>query len=365
MTQAAVLRQQGGTLAIEDVTLDALRPDELRVRIVACGVCHTDLEAIEGNLPPPAPAVFGHEGAGIVEDVGAQVTHVVPGDHVVLSFPHCGHCAACRSGDPVLCPQIIPLAVSGTRQDGSPTMRDASGEPVNAAFFGQSSFATHVITRAPNAVRIDPEVPLDLMAPLGCGIQTGAGAVLNSLRPAPGSSIAVFGAGAVGLAAVMASRIVGCERIVAVDRVASRLELAKRLGATETVDVTGQSIDETIAAVGEADATVEASGAAQATEVAIRSLAYHGRCILLGVAKPGTMINVSHDLLLNCRSVTGVMQGDADPARFIPLLVEHYRAGRLPLEEMVRFYDFADIAQAFADSAAGSTIKPVLRMPVA
>lgn len=362
MVQAAILREQGGDFAIEEVVLDALRSDELRVRIVASGICHTDQEAVLGHLPPPVPAVFGHEGAGVVEAIGSEITHVAIGDHVVLSYPHCGHCPACDAGDPVRCPDIIPLAISGARSDGSATMHDSGGAAVHAVFFGQSSFATHAIARGPNAVRIDRDVPLDLMGPLGCGIQTGAGAVLNSLRPRAGSSLAVFGAGAVGLAAIMAAKIAGCSRIVAVDRVASRLALAKELGATETIDVGDKTVEQTVAAIGEVDATIEASGAAPAIEAAVKSLAYHGRCILLGVAKPGTTLTVPHELLLNCRSVTGVMQGDSNPAQFIPLLIEHYKAGRLPLEKLVRFYDFGDIQTAFADSAAGSTIKPVLRM---
>ena len=360
--QAAILREAGGAFAIEDVSLDALRPDEVLVRIVATGICHTDQEAVLGHMPPPVPAVFGHEGAGVVEAIGQEVRNVAPGDHVVLSFPHCGHCAACEAGDPVRCPEIIPLAISGARSDGTTTMHDAEGERINAVFFGQSSFATYSIARWPNVVPIAKDVPLELMGPLGCGIQTGAGSVLNSLKPKQGSSIAVFGAGAVGLAAVMAAKVAGCGRIVVVDRIESRLALARDLGAAETVNADGLSPDEVVAKVGEVDASVEASGAGPAIEAAIRSLAYHGRCVLLGVAKPGTMINVPHELLLNCRSVIGVMQGDANPETFIPQLVELYRSGRLPLDKLVRFYDFTDIQRAFADSASGETIKPVLRM---
>lgn len=362
--KAAVIRTQGGPFSIETLSIDEPRDDEVLVRIVATGICHTDQEAVLGNLPPFAPSILGHEGAGIAEKVGAAVTHVKTGDHVVLSYPHCGHCAACDAGDPIKCPDVIALAISGVRQDGSPTVTDPSGAPVNAVFFGQSSFASRALARGPGVVPIRKDAPLDMMGPLGCGIQTGAGTILNTLKPPAGASIAVFGAGAVGLAAVMAARIAGCGRIVALDRTPARLALAAELGATETVDVSGKTLADIRAAVGEVNFSVEASGATEATEAAIAVLAPHGRCALLGVAKPGSEIRISHEHLLNCRTVTGVMQGDADPQTFIPRLVDYFMAGDLPIDRLIRFFDLHKINDAFARSANGEVIKPVLRMPL-
>lgn len=360
--QAAVLREQGGPFAIETLSIDEPRDDEVLVRIVATGICHTDQEVVLGHMPPAPPAVLGHEGAGVVERVGAGVSHVRPGDHVILSFPSCGHCEHCDAGEPVLCAEVIPLAISGTRSDGSAILRDRSGSPVNSAFFGQSSFANFVIARYPNVVPIRRDAPLELLAPLGCGIQTGAGTVLNRLRPKPGSSIAVFGAGAVGLAAVMAAKISECSRIVSVDVNARRLELARELGATETVNVSGLSDEDVVRAVGEVENSIDASGNGQAINAAVAVLKMHGTCALLGVSKPGTRINVDHGYLLNSRTIVGVMQGDANPQTFIPQMVELFVAGKLPVDRLIKSFDLSDINAAFAASASGEVIKPVLRM---
>jgi aryl-alcohol dehydrogenase len=360
---AAVIRTQGGPFSIESLSIAEPREDEVLVELFATGICHTDQEAVLGHLPPNAPAIFGHEGAGIAIKVGTAVRNVSVGDHVVLSYPHCGHCAHCTSGDPVRCPDVIPLAISGVRTDGSPTVEDASGAPINAVFFGQSSFASHALARWPGVVPIRKDAPLELMGPLGCGIQTGAGTVLNTLRPSEGDSIAVFGCGAVGLAAVMAAKVSGCSRIVALDRASSRLELARELGATDVVDVSDLTLEAIKEAVGEVRFSVEASGSRQASEAAVAVLAPHGRCALLGVSKPGTTITLNHEHLLNCRSVVGVMQGDSDPQTFIPRLVELFMAGQLPVDRLVQFFPLDAIEQAFAASASGEVVKPVLRMP--
>ena len=233
--RAAVVGEKSGGFAMTEVELSAPRDDEVLVRVVGAGLCHTDLICRDQVYPVNFPAVFGHEGSGIVEQVGARVTRLQPGDHVVMSFRACGHCAPCRGGDPTHCGDIFACNFGGRRADGSATLH-RNGEPIFGNFFNQSSFATHALASEANTVKVPGDVPLELLGPLGCGIQTGAGAILNALRPPAGSSLAVFGCGSVGLAAVMAARTVGCTAIVAVDPMATRRALALELGATAAVD---------------------------------------------------------------------------------------------------------------------------------
>jgi aryl-alcohol dehydrogenase len=363
--EAAVIREADAPFRIEPLELDDPRPNEVLVRIVAAGICHTDLAVVHRDLPAPTPIVLGHEGAGIVERVGAAVTHLAPGDHVVLTFPYCGECSKCRGGRPAFCEKIMTLAISGGREDGSRTLKDAKGS-VCGCFFGQSSFATHALAYGNNAVKVPREAPLELLAPLGCGIQTGAGTVLNVFKAPPGSSIAVFGCGAVGLAAVMAAKMSGCTRIVAVDRVPSRLEVARSVGATHVVDAGAQNSNEQLAALGEVDFSVEASGNSRALESAVKILKpFGGTCAILGVPSPGSPVTFDHSHINVGRSIIAVTQGDAQPQSFIPFLVKKFLDGELPLDKLVRAYDLKDINTAAADSAAGRTIKPVLRMRAA
>ena len=230
---AAVVREKGGPFIIEDVELDDPRPDEILVRMVATGICHTDVTL--RNNPLTLPIVLGHEGAGIVEKVGACVTKVKPGDAVVLSYVYCGHCSNCREGLPAYCTQSVTATFGGVRSDGTTTL-SANGRKIHGNFFGQSSLATYALTYENNVIKVRPDAPLELLGPLGCGIQTGAGAVINSLRVKAGSTIAVFGLGSVGLSAVMAARIAGCPKIVGVDVKPNRLDLASELGATHVLD---------------------------------------------------------------------------------------------------------------------------------
>jgi aryl-alcohol dehydrogenase len=361
--QAAVTREANAPFRIESLELDDPRPNEVMVRIVAAGICHTDLAVVHQDLPAPMPIVLGHEGAGIVERVGSSVTNLAPGDHVVLTFPYCGECPKCRAGRPAFCEKIMLLAISGGREDGSRTLKDRNS-PVCGCFFGQSSFATHALAYANNTVKIAREAPLEIVAPLGCGIQTGAGTVLNVFKAAPGSSIAVFGCGAVGLAAVMAATLAGCARIIAVDRVASRLEVARSIGATDTIDAGAPGYSEQLDALGQVDYSVEASGNSRALESAVKMLKpFGGTCAILGVPSPGSRVTFDHSHINVGRSIIAVTQGDAQPQSFIPFLVDRYLEGKLPLDKLVRVYDLKDINTAAADSAAGRTIKPVLRMP--
>ncbi|HEY0686714.1 MAG TPA: alcohol dehydrogenase catalytic domain-containing protein [Steroidobacter sp.] len=232
---AAVVRRPGA-FEIEQVEIDAPREREVLVRIVGCGLCHTDLSALDQSFGFKLPAILGHEGAGIVEQVGSGVAQLRPGDAVVLSYAYCGDCEYCHDDRMAYCSRSARLNFSGQRADGSALVRDGQGQPLSSRFIGQSAFSTHALVMESNAIRVPTDVPLELMGPLGCGMQTGAGAVVNVLRPRRGESIAIFGAGSVGLAAVMAARIASCSTIIAVEKNPARLSLAAELGATHAVD---------------------------------------------------------------------------------------------------------------------------------
>ena len=337
---AAVLHETGGSPRLEEVELDGPRPGEVLVQMRATGICHTDLAAIDGHVGLPLPAVLGHEGAGVVLESRAE--GLAPGDHVVLSFDSCGACSTCRSGRPAYCDEFHARNHSGRRPDGTTTMRGVHG-----SFLGQSSFATHAIATQRNAVRVAPAdlVPL---AALGCSVQTGAGAVLNVLRPPAGARLAVFGCGAVGLSAVMAAAAAGCAAVVAVDPSAERRELALRVGATEA--------REPGAAVRGMDFSVEAVGTQDAVAAALRCLASPGACATLGFRGPRNPVTIDQGRLLFGRSLHGVIEGDADPQRFIGRLIDL----GLPLERLVTRYAFADIGEAIAAARSGAAVKPVL-----
>lgn len=365
---AAVVREEGGPFQIETVTLDDPRDDEVRVRIAGTGICHTDLTVRDGNYPPEAPVVLGHEGAGVVESVGERVETVEEGDHVVLTFDYDGTCSNCRRADVAYCESFFEHNFGGERvEDGSSPVSD-DGERVNANFFGQSSFATHALAHEENVVPVEDgeDVPLELLGPLGCGVQTGAGAVMNSLDVESGTSLVVFGAGTVGLSAVMAGRVVGATDIVAVDIVEERLDLAEDLGATATIHP--ESVDDPVETVrevtdGGADYTVESTGVTAVLRQAFESLDKLGTCGVVGAPPLGTEVSLDvNDFVTTGRSLRGVTEGDSYPREFIPTLVDLYRQGRFPFDELVEYYDFEDIEQAVEDSEEGETIKPVVRM---
>ena len=236
-TAAAVFEKLHTPLTVTEVDVDAPGPGEVLVRVVAAGVCHTDALAMEGDMPFPSPGVLGHEGAGVVAAVGPGVTSVSAGDKVVIGWPWCGSCRNCLEGQPRYCLSLGPLVIAGSRADGSTALRRLDGSPLHSHFFGQSSFAGYSVCAANALVPVPADTDVSILGPLACGIGTGAGAVLNALRPFTGSSIVIYGAGAVGLSAVMAARLTGATSIIAVDRLPSRLALARSLGATETIDV--------------------------------------------------------------------------------------------------------------------------------
>ncbi|MBP7764887.1 MAG: NAD(P)-dependent alcohol dehydrogenase [Syntrophaceae bacterium] len=359
---AAVLREKGQPFLQEELDLDEPRPDEILVRIAAAGICHTDVTV--RNNPLVLPVVLGHEGAGIVEKVGNGVTKVQPGDPVVLSYVYCGRCANCRQGRPAYCSQSAMATFGGVRADGTTTL-SRNGEKIFGNFFGQSSFATHALTYENNVVKVRPDAPLALLGPLGCGIQTGAGAVINSLQVKAGASIAVFGLGAVGLSAVMAAKICGCFPIIGVDIQPHRLELARDLGATHVLDAAQENPTAEIKKItGDgADYALECAGNPKVLRQALESVRRPGVCGLVGGAPLGTEATFDMNSIMFGRTVRGILEGDSVPDIFIPQLVDFVMQGRLPLEKLVTFYDFDRINQAVEDSGEGRTIKPILRMP--
>ena len=362
---AAVVRGPGDPFTIEGLKLEAPRADEVLVRVVASGMCHTDLKTRDSPTLP-RPIVLGHEGAGVVERIGADVRKLAVGDHVVLTFMWCGRCPSCLKGQPAYCEKVMPLCFGGAREDGSTSLHDAAG-PVHDHFFGQSSFATYALASERNAIKVPRDAPLELLGPLGCGLPTGAGSVINALKVGAGQSLAVFGAGAVGMAAIMAGKVVGATTIVAVDLVPERLALALELGATHAVNASDAGLVDAVRSTTGGrgvDFSLDATGTDKALDPAIRVLAVHGVCGFVGGAPAGARVAIEPGwLMLGGRSVRGILQGDAVPDQFIPALIELHRQGRFPFDRLVRVYELSEINQAAHDSETGKTIKPVLRMP--
>ena len=362
---AAVVREKFAPFTIETIDLDEPRSDELLVEVVASGMCQTDQHGRDGYYQMPFPAVFGHEGAGIVRAVGSGVKEFKAGDHVMMAYPWCGHCANCRDHKLTYCLNVWDLKMGGTRPDGS-TLHSWNGKPVYGSFFQQSSFGSFTLANERFAVKLRNDMPLEVASAFACGAQTGAGAVLNTLAPKPGDSLAVFGAGAVGLAALMAARIAGCDPIIAIDIHDHRLKLAQELGATHVINHSGRN--EVVSEIkkltgGGVNHSVETSAVASVLREAIESLAPAGTCALLGSARSGTDASFDIPFLQNGRGVRGVIQGDSVPKEFIPTLIDHFMAGRFPLDRTVTYYPLADINRAAEESNSGKTIKPVLRMP--
>ena len=327
---AAVVREPGAPLLLQPVDLDDPQADEVLVRVAAVGICHTDLAVQHGHIPVGLPVVLGHEGAGVVEAVGADVVDLRPGDHVILSQALCGHCSQCRHGEPAYCENAARLSLGGRREDGSTPLSDDQG-PISGNFVGQSSFATHAVAKARNAFRVDPDLPLELLAPIGCGVMTGAGAIFNDARSQPGGSVAVFGCGTVGLAAVMAARVAGCDRIVAIDVNGARLALATKLGATHTV-VSDGDVVEAVRAVsaGGVDAAIEASGVPHVASDVLASTHTRGHTVIVGAAPFGARFDADWWTLAAGRRVQGSVIGSSDPAVDLPRLIDLWRRGTSP-----------------------------------
>lgn len=362
--KAAVAREAGQDLSIEELELEEPRDDEILVKVVATGVCHTDLVVMAGHLPTPMPAVLGHEGAGIVEKVGNAVSKVKPGDHVVMTFNSCGGCPSCHDHEPAYCYEFFPRNFFATRPDGTVAI-SKDEESIHSNFFGQSSFATYALCHSANVVKVPQDAQLDLLGPLACGIQTGAGAVMNALEVKAGKSFVVFGAGSVGLSAVMAAKANGVTTIIAVDLNDSRLEKAKELGATHTVSAKAENVVEQLREIGGfgVDYALDTTGLPPVIRQAVDALAPRGTCAVLGAPMPESEICVDNtDFMSFGKKLIGVVEGASQPDTFIPELIKLWHAGKFPFDKLVTFYDFDDINQAVHDSHAGTAIKPIVKM---
>lgn len=359
-TTVAVVNEQGGDFTLEEVELEGPRADEVLVRIVATGLCHTDI-TMKGFLPAEMfPNVFGHEGAGVVEEVGSEVTGIEVGDHVVMSFRSCRACASCTHGLVGYCDSSLVINYMGMRLDGSTTYtRD--GASVFGSFFGQSSLSQHAIAYADNCVVVDKSLDLTRLAPYGCGFQTGAGTVLNVIRPRPDESLVVYGVGAVGLAALAAAKHAGVETVVAVDPLDSRREMAARYGAVG-IDPTGDVpvVDRVKELTGGGAAyAIDTTAIPAVVKQAQQSLRVRGTLIALGLGAEEYPIDAI-DLLQNGKVIKASIEGDSDPQEMVPRLIAMNAAGDFDVDHLITTYPFAEINTAVADVLAGKVVKPVL-----
>ncbi|MDO4490928.1 MAG: NAD(P)-dependent alcohol dehydrogenase [Lachnospiraceae bacterium] len=362
--RAAVTRKAGEPYQIQEVELAEPKFGEILVKIVASGICHTDEVVKQQFIPVPLPAVLGHEGAGIVEKVGLGVTEFKPGDRVGITFSNCGECPCCKKGKPYICKKFNAINFGGIQPDGTSRLSTLEGETLST-LFGQSSFATHAVVSAKSAVKVEyDDMDLGLVAPIGCGIQTGAGAVLNRLRPEFGSTIAVFGCGTVGMSAIMAAKIAGCAKIIAVGGNAKSLELAMELGATHTVN--RKEVPDVVEAVkaitdGGVDYSVDTTGIGDCVRKSLAMCDFGGTCVVVGATGDITF-NVQEELMGDGKSLLGVIEGDSIPKDFIPKLIDYHKKGLFPFDKLIKFYDFENINEAVEASHKGECIKAVLRM---
>ena len=361
---AAVLKEPSGPFSIETVEVAAPRAGEVLVDIKAVGICHTDLAAATGAFGNPFPVVLGHEGAGVVEAVGDGVTNVKPGDKVLLTFNSCGECKRCKSNDPAYCLQFFPMNFGCVHSDGTNRL-SKDGATVYDNFFGQSSFAAKAVANSRNVLKVADDADLATLAPLGCGIQTGAGGVMRSLNAKQGESLVVIGGGAVGLSAVMGGKIAGCDPIILIEPQAARREEGLALGATHAIDPIAQAnTAEAVRAIvpDGVDMVVDTSGYLPAVEQAVNMVCTLGRIGLIGV--PGSLDAALPVPLVQFitmgGTVRGIIEGDSDITGFLPELIAHHAAGRLPVDQIITRYPFSEINPAIEDGHHGKCIKAVL-----
>jgi Zn-dependent alcohol dehydrogenase len=362
---AAVVEELHGPFVVKDVELDEPGPGDVLVKVAATGFCHTDGIARDGDLPFPLPGVLGHEGAGTVVAVGAGVTGVREGQNVVLGWPSCGACRNCQAGQPRYCLRMGELVGGGHRLDGVSALRTTDGAPLASHFFGQSSFATYSMTTASSVVPIPEGLPVELMGPLACGLATGAGAVFNTVRPEPGSSVVVYGVGTVGLAAVMAARNSAATTIIAVDRHASRLKLAGELGATHTIDATDTDPVQAVNDIcgGPADAALDCTGIISVVRQAIDSVGMLGTAVLIGGAPAGAEFSADHLTTLWGKTIRGTLGGSGHGQEMIAALMDLHAQGRFPFDKLVEYFPLERIQDAVEASHSGAVVKPILTMP--
>ncbi|WEV39881.1 NAD(P)-dependent alcohol dehydrogenase [Lactobacillus sp. ESL0681] len=361
---AAVLNEAGQKLELEELVLDEPKKDEVLIKTVASGICHSDIEFQASGFAGGIPTVLGHEGAGIVEAVGPNVTTFKKGDHVAVGFAYDGTCKFCRNGLPGSCENFNQLNTSGgPMRDGTYRLHTQDNQNVGN-FFGQSSFADHMVANVNNLVKVPEDLNLRLAGPLGCGYMTGAGTVLNALKPEVHSNLVVLGAGSVGLAAIMGAAVSGCKHIIAVDQYDERLAMAKKFGATDVINNQKVDIVEEInRIVGSAglNYAVDTTGEPEVMKAGLAALTIKGQFAVVAMGtKTIDKINPMIDILTFSKTVTGIIEGDSVPQEFIPEMIDLYRAGKFPIDKIAKFYKPAQINQAIADSLAGTTIKPII-----
>lgn len=362
-TTAAVLSELNAPHEFRRITLDAPQQDEVLVRNVATSVCASDAHTRSGRIPSPLPAVLGHEGAGVVVEVGAGVTHVTPGDHVALSWmPSCGSCRYCQAGRPVLCTASAPALLAGTLFDGTVRMHDGDQDIHHYSFL--STFAEHTVVPAASAIKIPETIPLAVAALAGCGVLTGYGAVVNRARVAPGDAVLIYGAGGVGLSAVMAAQLSGADQIMVVDPQTEKREGATVFGATRTLSPSDDVVSTARALTGGAgaDVTIDAVGKEGLLEQAFDATAPGGTVICVGVPPSDAYARVpGARLVREEKYLTGSLYGSSRPTQDIPKLLAMYHNGRLPIEKLIsQSYGFDELDTAFADMAAGQNRRGVV-----
>ncbi|MDX2381652.1 MAG: Zn-dependent alcohol dehydrogenase [Acidimicrobiia bacterium] len=358
--KAAVLNSAPGVLDIEEVEIGEPGPREVLIRTAAAGVCHSDLHFMEGKYPFPCPAVLGHESAGVVEAVGSMVQYVEPGDHVITCLSaFCGHCSQCTDGHLTLCENKNTELV---RRPGEPPRLSRNGEVVNQ-FIHLSSFAEQMLIHEHALVKIDSDMPLDRAALIGCGVTTGLGAVFRTATVAPGETVAVIGCGGIGLAAIQGARIAGANKVIAVDMVESKLELAQQLGATHMIDASSGDAVSAVKEIagGGVHHAFEAVGMKQTAEQAFQMLRPGGQATVIGMIPVGTTVEIHGPELLSEKTLTGSNMGSNQFRTDMPRYIEMYLDGRLLLDEMIsKTIPLEQINDGFDEMKAGNVARSVV-----
>lgn len=358
--RAAVLTEPNQDMTIQTLQLDEPAADELVVKVTSAGVCHTDI-GVQAMVA--LPAVLGHEGCGIVAQVGSGISNHKVGDRVALTFGSCGTCPSCSQTQPAYCYQAFETNFSGLNPHGKTTLSTLDGQAVHGSFFAQSSFASHALVTERNAIVMPDDGEHKLMGPLGCGVQTGAGTLLNVLQAQSGSSFVCIGVGAVGLSAIMAARLIGCETIIAVDPNSKRLALATELGATHTLAASDKVAAEVQQITsGGADYSFDTAGTQQTFHQVLECLHIGGHAAVANVPDWENDIPIRASALAMGRTISGVLEGGSIPEVFIPQLFNWYKDGKFPIDRLHTFYEFAEINKALEDLAHGRVIKPILIM---
>lgn len=355
----AFLADAQGHAQIQTVELDAPKAGEVLIKTVATGICHTDIAGRDLGMSP-YPVALGHEGTGVIEALGDGVEGLAVGDKVIVSFPYCGHCAQCLSGHPAQCDHLNEYAFNGNLHDGTYRLHTEDGQDV-ASFFGQASLATHMVVDQHNLVKVPAETDLRQLGPLGCGFLTGAGTVINGVKPEFGSTMVIAGAGGVGLAALMAANLYNLDHLIIIDRNNPKLELAKELGATDVINP--KEVDDVEAAIreivpGGVDYAIDTTGYTPLFKAQLHALTFGGKLFMLGVT--GDLDISGMEVMGEGKQIIGLIEGDSVPQILIPKLMNYYHKGKFPLDKLSAMYQFDDIEQAFADFEAGKIIKPII-----